>query len=387
MANATLSGKADKEPKVLKAAPATEQALESPVVEAAEQIGRTINVQTVFLGIIAVLLVLYTFFLARTVIMPLVLACVFNLVLTPVVLALTRIRIPAPAGAALVVFVVLLIVGVGASTLAQPAGDWLRRLPFVIDQLSDRLDFVQRPVQQLKKAEEALSNLGGTASDKTAQVVVVPQSTSLHELLLNESSRFAIGASTTLVLLYFMLAMGDKFLRRLVAALPDFRTKKQVVEITHQLQSDMSHYLLTVSAINVAFGAIVAVAMFATGMPNPLLWGVMVAILNYIPFLGHTVSTIIIAVVALLSLDDIGRALIPPAIFIVLAALEGNVVTPMILARRLTLNPVAVVAALLIWGWMWGIVGLLLAVPLLVVIKIACDKIEPLNPVGEFLGG
>jgi len=355
--------------------------------EAVEQLGRTINVQTVFLGIIAGVLVLCALYFTSTVAIPLVLACMFNLVLTPVVLALTRISIPPPVGAGLVVLVVLLVVGVGVLTLAQPAGEWLRRLPYVIDQLADRLDFVQVPAKQLKEAEEALTNLGAEAPEDTTQVVVMPRTTTLRELLFNETSRFAIGAGTTLVLLYFMLAMGDKFLRRLVAALPDFRTKKQAVEIAHQLQSDMSHYLLTVSAINVAFGAIVATAMFASGMPNPLLWGVMVGILNYIPFLGHTVSAIVIAVVALLSFDDLGRALIPPGIFIVIAALEGNVITPMILARRLTLNPVAVVAALLIWGWMWGIVGLLLAVPLLVVVKIACDKIEPLHPVGEFLGG
>jgi predicted PurR-regulated permease PerM len=384
MANATLGGKADKEAKIRQAPPQDEA--ESPVVEAAEQIGHTINVQTVFLGVIAGVLVLYTFYLARTVVMPLVLACMFNLVLTPVVLGLARARIPEPVGAALVVFVFLFVLGVGISTLAEPAAGWLRRLPFVIDQLSDRLDFVQVPAKQLKKAEEALTNLGSGTPEEATEVVVMQQTT-LRELLVNETSRFAIGALTTLVLLYFMLAMGDKFLRRLVAALPDFRTKKQAVEIAHQLQSDMSHYLLTVSIINVGFGAIVAGSMFATGMPNPLLWGAMVAFLNYIPFIGHTVSTIVIAVVALLSFQDLGEALIPPGIFIVLAALEGNVVTPMILARRLTLNPVAVVAALLVWGWLWGIVGLLLAVPLLVVIKIACDKIEPLNPVGEFLGG
>jgi predicted PurR-regulated permease PerM len=355
--------------------------------EAVEQLGRTINVQTVFLGIIAGTLVLYTLYLARTIAIPLVLACMFNLVLTPVVLALARIRIPAPLGAAVVVLVFLLLLGIGVSTLAEPAAGWLRRLPFVIDQLSDRLDFVHAPAEQLKKAEEALTNLGGEAPDTATQVVVMPPEATLREMLFNETSRFAIGALTTLVLLYFMLAMGDRFLRRLVAALPDFRTKKQVVEITHQLQSDMSHYLLTVSVINVAFGAVVAGAMVATGVPNALLWGVMAAILNYIPFLGHTVTTIVIAVVSLLSFEDFGTALIPPGLFIVIAALEGNVITPMILARRLTLNPVAVVAALLIWGWMWGIVGLLLAVPLLVVIKIACDKIEPLHPVGEFLGG
>jgi predicted PurR-regulated permease PerM len=355
--------------------------------EAVEQLGRTINVQTVFLGIIAGVLVLYTLYLSSTVAIPLVLACMFNLVLTPVVLALTRIRIPPPVGAGLVVFVMLLVVAIGALTLAQPASEWLRRLPNIIDQLADRLHFVQVPAQQLKEAEEALTNLGAAAPDTATQVVVMPRTTTLRELLLNETSRFAIGAATTLALLYFMLAMGDKFLRHLVAALPDFRTKKQAVEIAHQLQSDMSHYLLTVSVINVAFGAIVAAAMFAAGMPNPLLWGVMAGILNYVPFLGHTVSAIVIAVVALLSFPEVGTALIPLGLFIVIAALEGNVITPMILARRLTLNPVAVVAALLIWGWMWGIVGMLLAVPLLVVAKIACDKIEPLHPVGEFLGG
>ena len=367
--------------------PAEQSSTPEAAEEAVEQLGRTINVQTVFLGIIAGVLVLYTLYLSSTVAIPLVLACMFNLVLTPVVLALGRIKIPAPVGAGLVVLVVLLVVGLGVLTLAQPAADWLRRLPYIIDQLADRLHFVQAPAKQLKEAEEALTNLGAAAPDTATQVVVMPRETTLREMLFNETSRFAIGAGTTLVLLYFMLAMGDTFLRRLVAALPDFRTKKQVVEIAHQLQSDMSHYLLTVSAINVAFGAIVGMAMFAAGVPNALLWGVMAGILNYVPFLGHTVSAIVIAVVALLSFPDLGTALIPPGLFIVIAALEGNVITPMILARRLTLNPVAVVAALLIWGWMWGIVGLLLAVPLLVVAKIACDKIEPLHPVGEFLGG
>jgi len=278
------------------------------------------------------------------------------------------------------------IFGVALAYLSEPAIGWLKRLPLVIGQLGDRLDFLQIPAKQLQRVEDAINNLSGGGASSAPQVAVVQQTT-LRGLLLNETSRFMMGSLTTLVLLYFMLAVGDTFLRRLVAAMPDFRTKKQAVEIAHQLQRDMSHYLLTVTAINISFGAIVGLIMMVTGMPNPFLWGAMAGILNYIPFLGHTVSAIVIAVVALLTFPEAGPALIPPVTFIVLAALEGNVVTPMILASRLTLNPVAVVAALLIWGWMWGIVGLLLAVPLLVVVKIACDKIEPLNPVGEFLGG
>jgi predicted PurR-regulated permease PerM len=386
MANATPGRKANEaaEHRIHPAAPAHGEA--HGATEAAEQIGRTINVQTVFLGTIAGILVLYTLYVAQTIAVPLVLAVMLNLVLTPLVLALARFRIPTPIGAALVVSVVLFVLGIGLVTLSEPAAGWLRRLPHVIGQLSDRLEFLQGPAKQLKRAEEALNNLGAGESSPATPVAVVQQTT-LRGLLFNETSRFAMGGLTTLVLLYFMLAIGDTFLRRLVAAMPDFRTKKQAVEIAHQLQRDMSHYLLTVSIINVGFGALVAVTMMLTGMPNPLLWGAMAGLLNYIPFLGHTVSAIVISIVSILSFKELGPTLIPPLSFIVLAALEGNVVTPMILARRLTLNPVAVVSALLIWGWMWGIVGLLLAVPLLVVVKIACDQIEPLNPVGEFLGG
>ncbi|HEU4826110.1 MAG TPA: AI-2E family transporter [Dongiaceae bacterium] len=388
MANATPGRKPNEaaERPAQPASPAPGEA-QSAGDAAAEQIGRTINVQTVFLGLIAGILVLYTLYVAQTIVVPLVLAVVLNLVLTPLVLALARFRIPTPVGAALVVSVFLFVLGIGLVTLSEPAAGWLRRLPNVIGQLSDRLDFLQGPAKQLKKAEEAINNLGAGGAPSPAAPVAVVQETTLRGLLFNETSRFAMGGLTTLVLLYFMLAIGDTFLRRLVAAMPDFRTKKQAVEIAHQLQSDMSHYLLTVSAINVGFGVVVGLTMMATGMPNPLLWGAMAGLLNYIPFLGHTVSAIVIAIVALLSFNEIGPTLIPPLSFIVLAALEGNVVTPMILARRLTLNPVAVVSALLIWGWMWGTVGLLLAVPLLVVAKIACDKIPPLNPIGEFLGG
>lgn len=367
--------------------PAAGTAIEPDADEStAEAALRHVNVQLVLLSIIAGLLVLYTLYAARTVMVPLVLACMLNLVLTPVVLALARAKIPEPVGAGLVVAFILLVFGFGLATLAEPAAGWLRRLPFIIDQLSDRLDFLRVPAQQLKEAEEAITNLGAADEPAITQPPVIAKQETLRDVLFNETSRFLVGALTTLVLLYFMLAMGDRFLRTLVTALPDFHAKKQAVEIAHQLQHDMSHYLLTVTAINIGFGAAVAGAMAVSGMPNPLLWGAMAAFLNYIPFLGHVVSTAVIAVVALLSFEDIGVALIPPAAFTVLAALEGNVVTPMIVARRLTLNPVAVVTALLLWGWMWGTIGLLLAVPFLVVMKIACDQITPLKPVGDFLG-
>ncbi|HET6620445.1 MAG TPA: AI-2E family transporter, partial [Dongiaceae bacterium] len=161
MANATPGRKPNEaaENRAQGAAPAQAEA-QSASDAAAEQLGRTINVQTVFLGIIAGILVLYTLYIAQTIVVPLVLAVVLNLVLTPLVLGLARFRIPTPLGAALVVVIFLIVLGIGLVTLSEPAAGWLRRLPHVIGQLSDRLDFLQGPAKQLKNAEEAINNLG-----------------------------------------------------------------------------------------------------------------------------------------------------------------------------------------------------------------------------------
>jgi predicted PurR-regulated permease PerM len=205
-------------------------------------------------------------------------------------------------------------------------------------------------------------------------------------LILSETSNAVIGLVATLVLLYFLLSSGDLFLRKLVTVLPRFGDKKQAVEIAQRVQGDISHYLFTITVINIVLGIAVGGALYALGMPSPALWGTMCAVLNYIPFLGHIIGFSIIGLVALMTFGELDAAIVPPLIYAAIAFLEGQLITPMIVARRLTLNPVAVFVALIFWGWLWHIPGMLLAVPLLAATKIICDHIRPLNPIGEFLG-
>jgi predicted PurR-regulated permease PerM len=190
----------------------------------------------------------------------------------------------------------------------------------------------------------------------------------------------------TIILLYFLLASGNLFLQKLVRVLPRFQDKRTAVTIVHQVEKDISLYLLTVTMINAGLGVAVGTAMYGLGMPNPVLWGVMAGCFNFIPYLGAITSAVVLTLVASVTFDQLAHIIVVPVVFAALTSLEGMIITPTVLGKRLSLNPVAIFIWLLLWGWLWGIPGTLLAVPLLAVIKIMCDNIAPLAPVGEFLG-
>ncbi|MGE0119068.1 MAG: AI-2E family transporter [Dongiaceae bacterium] len=346
--------------------------------------GPSFELRTLLLLIITGLLVVYMLYVARVVVIPLMVALLLKLVLSPVMRVLAAWRIPESIGAALVLAVGVAGVGYGVFSLSAPAAEWIVRIPESLTTLERHFRVIKAPVEQMQKAEETISQLSDIG-ERGSEPVIVAQ-TGMGTAILSETTHAVVGLSATLVLLYFLLASGDMFLRKLVTVLPRFRDKKQAVEIAQQVQSDISHYLFTVTVINIVLGLAVGTACYALGMPSPALWGTMSAVLNYIPFLGHIIGFSIIGLVALMSFGDLATAVVPPLVYAGLAFLEGQLITPMILARRLTLNPVAVFVALIFWGWLWQIPGMLLAVPMLAVCKIFCDNIRPLKPIGEFLG-
>jgi predicted PurR-regulated permease PerM len=246
---------------------------------------------------------------------------------------------------------------------------------------------VKQSVEDFSQATqkvEKITKMEGGAASPTLKVEV--QRPSLTGTVLNQTLGLAATAGAVTILLYFLLASGDLFLLKLVRILPRLADKKIAVTIVHEVQHDISYYLLTITLINAGLGTAVGLAMFGLGMPNPLLWGVMAAVFNFIPYLGAVASMIILTIVAVLTFDDLGRALLVPSVFILLTAIEGSFITPTIVGHRLTLNPVAIFIWLTLWGWLWGVPGMLLAVPLLAALKIVCDHVRPLNPIGEFLG-
>jgi predicted PurR-regulated permease PerM len=204
--------------------------------------------------------------------------------------------------------------------------------------------------------------------------------------ILNQTLEAGAAIGVTIILLYFLLASGNLFLQKLVRVLPRFQDKRIAVTIVRQIEKDISLYLLTVTMINAGLGVAVGTAMYGLGMPNPVLWGVMAGCFNFIPYLGAIASAIVLTLVASVTFDQLGHILLVPVVFVALNELEGMIITPAIVGKRLSLNPVAIFIWLLLWGWLWGIPGTLIAVPLLAVIKIICDNIAPLAPMGEFLG-
>jgi predicted PurR-regulated permease PerM len=335
--------------------------------------------------LLAVLTLLY---LARELVLPIVMALILNLVFLPVVRRMKKLWIPAPLGAALVVLGLLATFVGGIYNLAEPAGSWLDRAPQslrVIDTKIRRLTgSVQNVATVTARVEDITERLANAGNDNNVQEVVV-KSESLAGTVLGTARGFAVTAISTLVLLYFLLASGDMFLRKTIAVTPRLSDKKRAVDIAHQVESAVSNYLLTVSMINVGLGSAVALAMYLLGVPNPVLWGVMVALFNFVPYVGDLASITVLSVVGLLSFDDPWHSVSVPAAFYLLTAIEGYLVTPLIVGRRLSLNPVVIVISVLFWGWMWGIPGALLAVPILVTLKTLCERVESLQVFGEFL--
>jgi predicted PurR-regulated permease PerM len=180
---------------------------------------------------------------------------------------------------------------------------------------------------------------------------------------------------------------GDIFLHRLVEILPRFRSKRQVVEISQQIENDVSAYLVTITIMNAAVGIAAALAMWLTGVGDPILWGTIAFLLNYVPILGTALGVLIFLFAGLLTHDTLWQALLPAGLYFGFHLIEGETVTPMLLARRFTLNPVLVIISLVFWFWMWGIPGAILSMPMLAITKIICDRLQPLAAFGHFLEG
>ena len=335
---------------------------------------------------IFVLALFYTLYFARIFLLPIMLALLFAFLLRPAVRGLERLRIPEIVGAAVVLLVLLGVIGYGISLVATPASDWIAKAPRNLSQIEDKLRTLREPIDRVSRATEQAEKMTSISGSKKSQQVVKVENNSFMDIFFNQTSEVLIGAGTTLILLYFLLASGDLFLRKMVKVLPTLQDKKRAVEIAHQIEGQISIYLLTVTMIFAGQGFVFGIAMFIMKMPNPVLWGVMSALLEFIPYLGPAVGIGVVSVVALLTFNSIGHAALAPLIYFGLTVVQANLITPMILGRRLTLNPVVVFVGIVFWGWIWGIIGTFLAVPILMTFKILCDHIEPLAPIGEFLG-
>jgi predicted PurR-regulated permease PerM len=342
---------------------------------------RAIRTGTLVLVLIAVIGGAY---FARDFLLPVVLAFLLALTLRPVVRYFERRGVFAGITAFSLVVVMLAAVGAGVVFLSGPVSHWLNTAPEVGQQLSRKLAVLRSPVRAAVEASEQVEDLTESTSSPNVQKVVIQQPG-----LLSRAADTLVSTLTTtgvtLVLLLFLLSSGTLFYEKMIAILPTLSDKKKALRVAYDVETEVSRYLLTITIINIGVGVVIAVGMAITGMPNPVLWGVAAAILNFIPYIGALTGLAMVSVVAILSFDTIGQALAPPLIFLGCHMTGGQFLTPIILGRRLELNSVAIFITLALWSWLWGIVGAIIAVPLLVFAKVFCDHFDGLKSFGEFL--
>jgi predicted PurR-regulated permease PerM len=337
-----------------------------------------------FLGITAFL------YFARPVVLPLCLACMAAMALKPLMRGLAHLHIPTAPSAAIVLALLVALLSVGFFQLGRPAVRWVDDAQPHLAELKARAQKLFPNAQRMGNAVAAVNALSvdnvqkkdGAAKVPTVEVKDQRGSSSI----LNWTGTFLAGLCEVLVLIYLLLASGDLFMHKLVRIMPTLSDKKRAIDISHEIQLNISNYLFTVSLINLCLGSIAAAGFYFLGVPKAAMWGMLVAILNFVPYFGPIVGVILLGIVGLLSFDSLGQGLLPAAWFLLLHLLEANFVTPILLGRRFTLNPVAIFVALMFWLWLWGIPGALLAVPILVSVKAVCDRFPKASYISELIG-
>ena len=334
--------------------------------------------------LLALLALLYTLYFARDFLIPIAYAVLLNFLLSPVVRALARLRIPPPLSAAVLVLALLAALGGGTYALAGPAQRWATTAPQTVTRAESKLHHLITPVQQVSTQVEQAAGAVGSAS-KNSPRVVVATGPSVSSRIFGTTEKIVAAILEIVILLYFLLAGGDLFLQKLIKVLPHFSDKLKAVEIARATEAAVSAFLTTALMVNVAEGTLVAIALWGIGLPNAPLWGVMVALLEFVPYLGALAAVIVLGLAGLTTFDSVGHALLAPAAFLAINLVQANLVTPMLLGHRLTLNPVAIFIGLAFFFWIWGVPGAFLAVPILATMKIVCDNVASLAAIGEFL--
>jgi predicted PurR-regulated permease PerM len=359
----------------------TVEAVTPAVPSSPAAVARTTPVQIVLivLGIIAFL------YFARPVILPVVLACVAGMALKPLIRWSSYCHIPPALSAAVVLCLLMAAVGIGFFQLGRPALTWMNDAPQHMTELRQRIQKMIPHIARFSQATAAVNNLGATDEEQKKTPTVEIKDSRGTSALISWTGSFLAGTGETLVVLYLLLASGDLFLQKLVRVMPTLQNKKSAVEISHEIQQNISNYLFSVSLINISLGIVVSGGLYFMGVPNALMWGMLAAVLNFVPYFGPVAGMILLATVGILTFDTLWKGLSPPAWYLLLHLLETNFITPVALGHRFTLNPVVIFVSLIFWTWLWGVPGALLSVPILVSIKVVCDHVPSLSSVSELL--
>lgn len=343
-----------------------------------------VNIRSLALTGLLLLALAWTLYFAAPLLIPFALAVLVNTLLGPVVRSLAKWRIPAPLSAAVLMAGLVVVLGTTVNFLAEPAQEWIREAPTSIREMRERAVPAKDTLENIQQISEEVGDLGKLEKKPEVQQVKVEEPDILENLLEHLPGTLAMTV-VFFFLSFFFLASGDSLMRKVAALGRTITARKQILVIAQQVQDKISRYLATITLINIVLGISTGVVMWLLEVPNPVLWGVMAGVLNFAPYVGAIASAAILALVGITTFDSLAQALMVPGAFLLLTILEGQLFTPLVVGRNLSLSPTVVFASVIIWGWMWGVIGALIAVPLVASLKVICEHVPPLQPLSEMM--
>ena len=335
---------------------------------------KTVILALKFLGVIALL---YTLYFCRTLLLPVLVAGFIALFSSPLVRFLAGHKIPHALASLIVVIILFFSLIFAFGFLIEPASQWLNNLPALGDKLAVQMDGLSESFNALKA-----TILANKESDNTVANMIEGVMLSAFPIVAETTALLVMQIFSVFVITYFFLEYGDDLMRNLVKAQSSFGEKKKTVIIFQTVRDDISRYVLVISVINIGLGVATGIAMALLGVDDPLLWGALAAILNFAPYVGALLLTVILTGVGFIEFNSVAAALMVPGAFTVLNFIESQMVTPTVLGQRFNMNPLLVVLWMFAWGWVWGVIGLLIAIPLLVCFKILASH---LNLIGGWI--
>jgi len=339
------------------------------------------------LAILALLAVVYTLYFGRAFFIPIFFAVELSFLLSPAIRWARRVlHLPAPLTSAVLILTLAGGLGLGVYELAAPAQGWLASAPATLKQAGDKLHKIMKPMEQVSRTAEQMDRVTTVSGGGVQPRTVVVAGPSMGSRFFGTTQSLVGALLEVLVLLFFLLAAGDLFLQKTIKVTARPTSQRVAVEVARQIEGSISRYLVTSALLNLIEGAVFTGIMYLLGMPNPFLWGALVACLEFIPYIGALTIVAILTIASLTVFDNVAHALMVPGSFVALNLIQGNLIGPMVMGHRLSLNPVAIFIGVAFWWEIWGIAGAFIAVPMLASLKIVCDHVVWLEGVGEFLG-
>lgn len=335
--------------------------------------------------VLASLAVAYTLWATQELLLPVLLAMFFALIGNPIIRTLEKIHIPRFLGALAVLSSGLACALLLGSLLAEPAGSLVRQLPRELREIAPKLREVVKPVQDAKKGAESIARVAGGEDANTVRLVRTEVNDPFRAL--TATPRMIASVLAVVLLTLFFMVYGANLQRKVLGLLPGWQQKKLTVDILQSIEREMSRYVLTITIINVLLGLVFAGVLVWLGLaiPEALMWGTLAALLNYAPYVGPLIGIMAMLLMGFVHFDTPLEALVPSGIYLLLHTIEGQFITPILLGRRMALSPLVLILGLMVFGWLWGIVGLLLAVPLLACTKVVLERVDGLGPWARLL--